>query len=200
MTEGRPLEGGGVKTGVKVTSDAEPSAKEKMQNIVSLLERAVSGPPNGVALVRGAVEGLLTLRGPLARGDSPDADELSRFRKRVAELLDSGHNPGQLAAYRGRVLVNAQKGRFDGYEPAARGRSALQILREEIGEELFDDLARADLEEIDEELADAAEEAPPIRDVPSWIPESHWWWRAPKRTDMSEEERRHRLYGGELDD
>jgi hypothetical protein len=60
--------------------------------------------------------------------------------------------------------------------------------------------ARADIEEIDEELADAADEAPPLLDVPSWVPESHWWWREPRRTNMSEEERLHRLYGGELDE
>ncbi|WP_329245973.1 hypothetical protein OG417_50785 [Actinoallomurus sp. NBC_01490] len=177
------------------------SAEETMRGIVSALERAVPGPPNGQALVRDAMEGLLTLREAARQGDVPDPGELHRFRERVAELLKSGHNPGQLAAYRGRVLMNAQRGRFDGYEPASRGRSALQILLVDFADgDLFDDLARADLEEIDEELEDAADEAPPIRDVPSWVPESHWWWRAPKRTDMSEEERRHRLYGGELDE
>jgi hypothetical protein len=161
----------------------------------------VPGPPQGTALVRDAVEGLLALREAMAQGDIPDPAELRRFRERVGELLKSGRNPGQLGGYRGRVLVNAQKGRFDGYEPASRGRSALEILREDFADEYpFDDLARADLEEIDEELTDAAEEAPPILDVPSWVPESHWWWRAPKQMDMSVEERRHRLYGGELDD
>ena len=170
-----------------------------MRGIVSALEQAVPGPPNGTALVGEAVGALLNLQGAMAEGDVPDAGELRRFRERVVELLKSGRNPGQLAGYRGRVLVNAQKGRFDGYEPASRGRSAFQILREDFADEdLFDDLARADLEEIDEELTDAAEEAPPILDVPSWVPESHWWWRAPKRTDMSKEERLYRLYGGEL--
>jgi hypothetical protein len=172
-----------------------------MRGIVSALERAASGPPNGTALVRDAMDGLLTLREAMARGDVPDPEELRRFRERVAELLKTGRNPGQLAGYRGQVLVNAQRGRFDGYESASRGRSALQILRDDFADgDLFDDLALADLEEIDEELADAADEAPPIRGIPSWVPESHWWWRAPKRTDMSEEERLHRLYGGELDE
>lgn len=176
------------------------SADKIMQGIVSALEKAASGPPNGWALVRYAMGGLLTLREAMARGDAPEPEELTRFRQRVAELLRTGRNPGQLAAYRGHVLVYAQRGRFDGYEPACRGRSALQILRDEFPDgDLFDDLARVDLEEIDEELADAADEAPPILDVPSWVPESHWWWREPRRMDMSEEERRYRLYCGELD-
>jgi hypothetical protein len=186
---------------VTVGSEVSPSADRVMRGIVSNLERAVSGPPNGWALVRDAIDGLLPLREAMARGDVPAPEELRRFRERVAELLRSGRNRGELGAYRGRTMVNAQRGRFDGYEPASRGRSALQILREDFADwDLFDDLARSDLEEIDEELADAAEEAPPIRDVPSWVPESHRWWRAPKRTDMSEEERLHRLYCGELDD
>ncbi|MDN3358848.1 hypothetical protein [Actinomadura sp. DC4] len=171
-----------------------------MRGIVSGLEKAAPGPPNGNLLVRDAIEGLLTLRGLIARGEGPDAGELARFRERLVELLGSGENPGQFGWFLGSVLVKAQKGRFDGYEPAVRGRSGLQILREDFAGDLFDESTLAILEEIDEELADAAEEAPPILDVPSWIPESHWWWRAPKRTDMSEEERLHRLYGGELDD
>lgn len=181
-----------------VESEEAPTAAEAMRRIGSALEQAEPGPPNGRALVRDAMDGLLTLYAAVERGDTPDPGELRRFRERVAELLASGHNPGQLAVYRGRVLVHAQRGAYDGYEPAARGRSALQFLRDDfpVG---FDDLAKADLEEIDEELADAAEEAPPIRDVPAWVPSSHWWWRAPKNTDMSEEERRFRLYGGELD-
>jgi hypothetical protein len=186
---------------VTVRSEGGPSAEAIIRGVVSALERAEAGPPNGKALLRDAMEGLLALRAAMARGDVPDAEELGRFRRRVAELLRSGRNPGQFAGYRGQVLVNAQRGRFDGYEPAARGRSALQILRDEFTDpDPLDDLARADLDEIDEELSDAADEAPPIREVPSWVPESHWWWRAPKRMDMSEEERLHRLYGGELDD
>lgn len=171
-----------------------------MRSVVSALEEAEPGPPNGIALVRDAMGGLLALRAAMARGDVPDPGELRRFRARAATSLNSGRNPGQFAAYRGRVLAHAQRGRLDGYRFACAERSALQFLREDFAEFYkFDDLALADLDEIDEELSDAARDAPPIRDVPSWVPELHWWWRAAKRVDMSEAEARHRLSGGGLD-
>lgn len=183
-----------------MTGEAVPKANAIMEGILSALERGMAGPPAGDAFVRDAVEAIPALREKAAGGDGPDAGELARFRDRVVELLKSGRNPVQLVSYRGQVLTRAQSGRLDGYEPACLGRSALQILKDDFpADDLFDDLAREDLEEIDEALADAAEDAPPIKDVPSWVPESHWWWRAPKRTDMSDRERRYRLYGGELD-
>jgi len=183
-----------------VVPETPRSAEAVMQSILSALETASSGAPNGSALVGGALEGLIGLRQRAARGDVPDPKELRRFRSRVAELLRSGRNPGQFSQYRDYVLQYAERGRFDGYELASVGRSALEILREDFAEwDVLDEVAESDLADIDEELAATAEEAPPIRDVPGWVPESHWWWRAPKRTDMSEEERLYRLYGGDID-
>ncbi|MCW2858412.1 MAG: hypothetical protein JWP48_120 [Actinoallomurus sp.] len=183
-----------------MTGEAEPKADALMRGILSALERAVPGPPNGKALVRDALDAIPGLQEAAAGEDGPDANALERFRERVVELLKSGRNPVHLVSYRNQVLERAERGRTDGYESASLGRSALQILKDEFpADQLFDDLARDDLEEIDETLADAAEDAPPIQDIPSWVPESHWWWRAPKRTDMSDRERRFRLYGGELD-
>ncbi|WP_141953479.1 hypothetical protein [Actinoallomurus bryophytorum] len=168
---------------------------------MSALETAGSGSANGSALVGEALGGLIALRQRAAHGDVPAPEELDHFRRRVAELLKAGRNPGRFSQYREHVLEYAERGRFDGYELASLGRSALEFLREDFADlDVFDDMTESDLAEIDEELTAAAEEAPPILDVPSWVPESHWWWRAPKQTDMSEEERRHRLYGGELDD
>jgi hypothetical protein len=151
-------------------------------------------------LVRDAIEAIAGLGERAAGGRDLQADEPAGFRERVVELLKRGRNPVHLSAYRSLVLERAERGRLDGYEPASLGRSALQILKDDYpSAELFDELARADLDEIDEALVDAAEDAPPIEDVPSWVPDSHWWWRAPKRTDMTDRERRFRLYGGDLE-
>jgi hypothetical protein len=183
-----------------VASETPQSAEAIMRAIVSALETASSGPANGSALVGEALKGLIALRQRAAHGDVPAPEELDRFRRRVAELLKTGRNPGQFSQYREHVLEYAERGRYDGYELASLGRSALEFLREDFADlDVFDDMAESDLAEIDEELTAAAEEAPPIRDVPSWVPESHWWWRAPKQTDMSEEERLNRLYGGDID-
>lgn len=181
--------------------DTGPSSARLMRGIVSALEQAASGPPNGDALVGEALEGLFSLQGGIAGGDVPSDEELRVFRERVGTLLKNGRNPVQLARYEVQVMRHAERGDFDGYEPACWGRSALQVLREDFADfSLFDDLADETLDEIDEELEKTAEDAPPIRNVPLWVPESHWWWWAPKRTDMNEEERMRRLYGGELDD
>jgi len=61
---------------------------------------------------------------------------------------------------------------------------------------LFDD----DISLIDETLEEVSDEAPPVRekDIPEWADEGHWWWRAPKRQDMTEEERYSRIHHEEL--
>ena len=183
-----------------VASETPQSAEAIMRAIESALETASSGPANGSALVGEALKGLIALRERATHGDAPAPEELDRFQRRVAEFLKTGRNPGQFSQYREHVLEYAERGRYDGYELASLGRSALEFLREDFAYlDVFDEMTESDLEEIDEELTAAAEEAPPIRDMPSWVPESHWWWRAPKQTDMSEEERVNRLYGGDID-
>jgi hypothetical protein len=57
---------------------------------------------------RGSAEGLVGLRQRAALGDVPDAEELRRFRGRVAELLKSGRDPAQFSQYRDHVLQYAE--------------------------------------------------------------------------------------------
>ncbi|WP_119729621.1 hypothetical protein [Thermomonospora amylolytica] len=168
----------------------------RMDEVADALTRASAGPPNGAALLADALSGMLAWElGPRP----PDAGE----RARIATLLKEGANRRNLGAYVAETAEYAERGRLDGYVPACERRSALQVLVDGFGEHGVPGPAVVEeLEEIDEELRAAAEDAPPPHrnQIPDRIPGSHWWWRAPRRTDMSMREYRSRLYGGDLEE
>ncbi|WP_049569750.1 hypothetical protein [Nocardiopsis sp. SBT366] len=80
----------------------------------------------------------------------------------------------------------------EGFPNACYYRSKIQILIDDFVP--FADLMHpADSDKLD--VVDAlftsnADDIVPIRpkDIPWWVPDSHWWWRVPTRDDWSEEE------------
>jgi hypothetical protein len=119
----------------------------------------------------------------------------------VAHALQDGR--GYLSGYISATEAYAVRGRSDGYVAACQHRSALQLLIDEFPDRApLSDTDRDELEDVDEELREAAEDAPPPHraQIPSWAPRTHWWWWAPKRTDMSMREYRLRIYAGDLEE
>lgn len=133
---------------------------------------------------------------PLHIGTSENKNlevELSHFRQELKDFLNSEAGKAGLWKYINLCDDYAMRGTTDGFEPACSYRSVLQLLNDEFVPWVDIDIPTLveDMEGIDETLLDVAEDAPPIREheIPDWIPESHWWWRAPKKQDMSEKER-----------
>ena len=183
---------------VSGTQSGFSSASELMRNVLLLLEGGVSGA--GASGAEGAMEWMADL-GRLFREAPPANGELREFRNRLTDLLGREPNLTGLRRYLHQCSLYAQRGRLDGFESACWMRTGLEVLKEEcvawerpssagIREEL------AELEEIDEMIERVSDEAPPVaeEDIPGWIPESHWWWRAPEQQGMSREERERRLY------
>ncbi|WP_143831748.1 hypothetical protein [Nocardiopsis sp. CNR-923] len=135
------------------------------------------------------------------------ADELGQFKSDFSALLASGQNFTGLRAYVDLCASFAERGRLDGFESSCWMRSVIQVLDDEFMDwseadsPRFKSLFVEDIEYIDETLEEVSDEAPPVRkdDIPDWVPESHWWWRAPKQQDMSEAERKARLEYDHLD-
>lgn len=183
---------------VSGTQSRFSSASELMRNVLLLLEGGVSGA--GASEAEGAMEWMPDL-GRLLREAPPADGELREFRDRLTDLLGREPNLTGLRRYLHQCSLYAQRGRLDGFESACWMRTGLEVLKEEcvawerpssagIREEL------EELEEIDEMIERVSDEAPPIpeEDIPGWVPESHWWWRAPEQQGMSQEERERRLY------
>ena len=107
------------------------------------------------------------------------------FVSNLAELLAQGNNPDRLGLYVVRSETAAENGRHEGYRPACWRRSMLQILGDEfvpwsavLRPRDVDAISR-----IDGALAEVAVDAGIVSDdeVPSWVPDSHWWWWEPVR-------------------
>ncbi len=107
------------------------------------------------------------------------------FVSNLAELLAQGNNPDRLGLYVVRSETAAENGRHEGYRPACWRRSMLQILGDEfvpwsvvLRPRDVDAITR-----IDDALAEVAVDAGIVSDdeVPSWVPDSHWWWWEPVR-------------------
>lgn len=139
--------------------------------------------------------------------DKPsNPEEVSQFKSLISETLTNGDNFKHLRNYIDQCHSFAERGRLDGFEGACYMRSCLKILDEEFldwsilnapkNKDLFDE----DIAYIDEILEEVSDDAPPVlgKDIPEWVDESHWWWWAPKRQDMSEQERYERIHYEEL--
>lgn len=178
-----------------------------LRSVAASLERMRPGEAPEEDAQRHPMRSLLSFYEGLAGWGDRDAAEVPRLRDRVrgegvAAALHDGAARGYLAGYISETEDHADRGRFDGYRPACEHRSAVQLL--------IDDFAAAEplresdfdaLEDVDEALREAAEDAPPLhcRQIPSWAPRHHWWWWAPKRTDMSMREYRERIFGASLE-
>lgn len=109
------------------------------------------------------------------RGQGPVGTEEQRIR--LAELVAARR--GELGAYVSTAASYALAVRANGPLPACLYRSALEALFEGfLGGAAFSLVDMDEIEEIDEELRDAAPEVDPVPPaaVPAGIPPHHWWW------------------------
>lgn len=153
-------------------------------------ERNVSGVSRSLSLLRRLHEVL--------QNNAIPNEELQIFKLRIRELLERESNSLGFVDFIYDTGQYAERGSMDGFDEACSRRSLLQILNDHfVPWEKFERIhLRSEIEDIDESLEDASESAPPFREdeIPDWVPESHWWWRAPKRQDMSEAERHWRRH------
>ena len=120
------------------------------------------------------------------------------FQEQVATLL---RRPGNKSGFRSYLLdceTYALRSTGDGFAKSCDRRSGIQFIIDEFVP--FSEFVHPDnadqLEDIDDLYTQHADDIPPIRpeDIPSWLPESHWWWRAPTRHHMSKQEIDRKLY------
>ncbi|TDQ53754.1 hypothetical protein [Actinorugispora endophytica] len=167
-----------------------------MRDVIRLLDAGASDAGGDSSFAQSALERLAHLY--QASLDTPiKTEEMRAFKDQVVTLLKKGKNPSGLSLYSFECMVYAERGRLDGFQEACRRRSVLQILDDAFApwDQVAPEPDREELEEIDETLREVSDEAPPVpeEDIPSWLPDSHWWWRAPRKQDMSQEERESRL-------
>lgn len=136
---------------------------------------------------------LIPLRVGLVRHGRPEP-EFSTFRQELQDFLNGQVGKAGLMKYIDLCENYAMRGATDGFEAACGFRSVLQILNDDFvaWADIEISMLVEDVEYIDETLEEVSESAPPVREheIPDWVPDSHWWWRAPKRQDMSEAERK----------
>lgn len=124
----------------------------------------------------------------LYRATTPAHRSSTGFREfvgKLAELLAQGNNPDRLGLYVVRSETAAENGRHEGYRPACWRRSMLQILGDEFvpWSAVLRSCDVDAITRIDGALAEVAVDAGITNgdEVPSWVPESHWWWWEPVR-------------------
>ena len=114
------------------------------------------------------------------------------FREAATELLRKEGNRFGFRTYFFKCRQYSQRSARDGFLKACYYRSKIQILIEEFAP--FADFMHPDdsdaLDYVDSLYTKKADEIPPIpaEEIPWWVPESHWWWRAPTRLHMSQRE------------
>ena len=119
--------------------------------------------------------------------DTPvETEELARFKESFSALITERQNFISLLLFLEMCSNYAERGRFDGFSNACGMRTIAQLIADEfMNWEKYPSqkkLFMEDVEYIDETIEDVSDDAPPVLedDIPDWIPESHWWWRAPK--------------------
>ncbi|MBQ1083946.1 hypothetical protein KBX21_22415 [Nocardiopsis sp. B62] len=135
------------------------------------------------------------------RSSKVPTGDVDEFRTRFTRLISSESNFTGLYRYLGDCSDYADLGRLNGYAQACLMRSVLQVFDDEFaawsqaGSTVVHEGFRGEIADIDQSLREVSDEAPPVREdeIPNWVPESHWWWRAPRQQDMSEAERNSRL-------
>ncbi|MDT0331743.1 hypothetical protein [Nocardiopsis lambiniae] len=145
---------------------------------------------------------LLGLLSSSLNQNPPPQEELDEFKSTFSSLITNKHNLGGIFSYATTCGIYAERGRLDGFEEACGMRSILQILSDyfiewdQVEPQNLRNTFIEDLEDIDETLKAVSDDAPPVReeDIPDWAPADHWWWRAPKRQDMSQAEIDDRLH------
>lgn len=120
------------------------------------------------------------------------------FQREVADLLRLPKNMTSLYMYVSECEEYALKSATSGFYASCSMLSKIHILTEEFIplSEIVHPNDIETLEDIEETYLNYADDIPPIPHdkIPSWVPESHSWWRIPTRHDMSKEEIEERLY------
>ena len=120
------------------------------------------------------------------------------FQHQAAKLLRRFGNRWGFQIYLSECEMYGEQSTGDGFPNFCSMRSRIQLIIDEFVP--FSDLVHPDdedqLEELDEMCLQQANEIPPIspENVPSWVPESHWWWWAPTNHNMSQREIHEKLY------
>lgn len=173
----------------------EARAEENV--ILSLLE-STDNETSGAAIASiydEAVDRLVTL---WAYNRMNEQEWPPDFVDKIRGLLKSDANRHGFQAYVSKCEMLALRSMQDGFRRSCYYRSHIQVVIDEFVPfaELVHPADVGGLAEIDELYVNDANEIPPIPpgDIPSWVPESHWWWRAPTRLDMSQQEIEEKLY------
>lgn len=120
------------------------------------------------------------------------------FQEQVAALLRHRGNRWGFQHYLTDCEAYALRSTGDGFPDSCTLRSGIQLINDEFVP--ISDLVHPDdadhLEFIDDMYTQKAGDIPPIppENIPSWAPESHWWWWAPTRHDMGQREIHAKLY------
>ncbi|WP_017605533.1 hypothetical protein [Nocardiopsis alkaliphila] len=111
------------------------------------------------------------------------------YREKVATLLRKEGNRHGFQMYMDTCETYSLRNESDGFPYSCEYRSRIQIILDEFVS--FEDLVHpADtqwLEENDQLYREHTDQIPPIP-IPSWVPETHWWWNAPTNHNMSQDE------------
>ncbi|QVJ01960.1 hypothetical protein KGD82_03305 [Nocardiopsis eucommiae] len=174
---------------------------EEQAALELLRKNADAVPPDSARNFPEAVESLMRLwedHHRSGRAWSPD------FVEEAARLLRKEGNRHGFTAYFGACRRYSLRRRGDGFVSACYLRSKIQILTDEFVP-FADFMHPADsgaLEKVDKlYIKDANDIAPiPPEEIPWWVPESHWWWRAPTRLDMSQQEIDEKIHDYSLSD
>ncbi|MET9796198.1 hypothetical protein [Nocardiopsis alba] len=120
------------------------------------------------------------------------------FQEQAPELIRKQGNSAGFRYLLSECETYALRSRRDGFYHSCDLRSRIQVIMENFVP--FKEFVHPDdietLEDIEETYLNYADDIPPIPHdkIPSWVPESHSWWRIPTRHDMSKEEIEERLY------
>ncbi|MEY9214914.1 hypothetical protein NI17_017460 [Thermobifida halotolerans] len=185
---------------MKEEGSSKDLVAEIQRSILIYLEKKSSSGRVSVFEMRGLMGQVVELSHLLQRDGHAPA-ELQDFRVRFTELMSRERNLAEMDVYLFDCLCYAQRGDLNGFEPACWMRSSAQILHDVCvdwnhpGSAAIRELFEEHIEEIDETIRLVSWDAPPVPEekIPDWVPESHWWWRAPMRKDMSPEERDRRI-------
>ncbi|WP_431872896.1 hypothetical protein [Nocardiopsis eucommiae] len=168
------------------------SEDSREEGVILHLFESTTGETNGTVIAQIFDEALDRLVTQWAYNQIDNRQWPSGFVRKVADLVRSERNRQGFMSYVGKCEMFASRSMQDGFQRSCYYRSHIQILIDDFVP--FADLVHpADvgaLADIDEIYVDDANQIPPIppEDIPSWVPESHWWWRAPTRLDMSQQE------------
>ncbi|WP_049569758.1 hypothetical protein [Nocardiopsis sp. SBT366] len=126
------------------------------------------------------------------------------FQKRFSELMRTPGNRHGFLVHEGECEIYGLRCRGDGFSTFCFLRSEIQIIIDEFVP--YADLVHPEdvdsLDILDDVIRESVDDIVPLDpgEAPSWVPESHWWWRAPTRHDWTQREIDEKLYDYYVED